>query len=78
MFLSSFSVLCIEGVSLRPESFPKLQSAKRISDPPDPKEKAAGKAGTFRSGAFHSWTAILIVYGNEESGASVKFAGGAI
>jgi hypothetical protein len=40
-------------------------------------EKAAGRAGTLLSGAFHSWTAIFHIYGIEESGASAKSAGGA-
>jgi hypothetical protein len=55
-----------------------LANLKAPDRPPDKHEKAAGKAGTFRSGAFHSLAAIFTYYGNAESGASTKLLGDAL
>jgi hypothetical protein len=49
-----------------------------FSDPPDPHEKTAGRAGTLRSGHFDSSAAVPGVYPVVESSASVKCAGGAL
>lgn len=49
----------------------------KFSKPPDCIRKTAGRAGTLRSGKFHSFAAICSFYGIAESRASAKMAGGA-
>jgi hypothetical protein len=77
MFSTKFSVGCTRIAADRSGNWPRQGLEKRISDPPDPKEKAAGKAGTLHSGTFDSLAAISVVYVIPKSRASQKLVGGA-
>jgi hypothetical protein len=59
MFSTKFSDICTRMTAGRSEYWQRQGLEKRLSDPPDPKEKAAGKAGTLHSGTFNSLAATL-------------------
>lgn len=77
MFSTTLSDICTSMVADRSGNWPRQGLEKRLSDPPDPKEKAAGKAGTLHSGTFNSLAATSYVYDIPESRASQKLVGGA-
>jgi hypothetical protein len=77
MFSTTFSDICKRMNAGRSGYWQRQGLEKRLSDPPDPKEKAAGKAGTLHSGTFNSLAAISSFYDIPESRASQKLVGGA-
>jgi hypothetical protein len=77
MFYLYLSEFCENEANLGVMAPTPSGAAKRISDPPDPKEKTAGRAPTLPSGNFDSCAAIPLVYDNAESCARQKNAGGA-
>ena len=76
MFYSNISNFYGEKSRSKPKQSGHTDSKKGVSDPPDPKEKTAGRAPTLVSGNFDSCAAILSTYDIADSRASAKMPGG--
>jgi hypothetical protein len=77
MFYSNISRFYEANSRSKPKQSGHTDSTKRVSDPPDLKEKTAGRAPTLLSGNFDSCAAILSTYDIADSRASAKPQAGA-
>jgi hypothetical protein len=77
MFYTTYSYIYTRGTISRSGNWPRQDLEKRLSDPPDPKEKTAGRAATLHSGNLDSLAATSSFYVIPKSRASQKLVGGA-